>query len=470
MARENQGLQITLIVFVVLTILLGAFCFVFFSQSKDLTAKLTEAQKDAEHAKGAVGSLEDDLKKLKQYIGFTENDDVQTIQETFKKDMAAYASSFPADTQYYHQVVGAMYKSMESAYAQRDEERKTTKMQKAQLAAVDMNVTKQIDPLKAKIQTVETESADAVARANAARDLLKTDKRNLEESLKNQKTAHTTEVTELQGKATALAQELKKKADDYGVVRQKLEDITRPNPDRFQGAVDYVSQHDRTVYINLGWADGLRPQVNFSVYPAEENQVTELARKAKIEVTEVIGAHRAKARIISDRPTDPILPQDRLFTAIWSPNEPRHFALTGSFDLNNDGQSDLDRIHTLIELNGGVVDAPRDAEGKRHGKLSIDTRFLIVGKEPDASSPPDALKDHTDMITQANDHKIEKIKLSDFLDMVGWKPEVEVSQYDATGNANLPMQPHEHVQQPGNPISEIFKPRKPPRSSGGSAF
>ena len=45
MARENQGLQIALIIFVILTIILGVTTFLFFRQYEEATAKAEDLNK-----------------------------------------------------------------------------------------------------------------------------------------------------------------------------------------------------------------------------------------------------------------------------------------------------------------------------------------------------------------------------------------------------------------------------------------
>ena len=169
-------------------------------------------------------------------------------------------------------------------------------------------------------------------------------------------------------------------------LKEKVESMqsTAP-PEKFQGDVRWVNQHQRVVWISLGRADSLQPRTTFSVYAAGTDQMTEVGKKASIEVTEVLGDHLAEAKILDDQTANPIVPGDRIFTPVWSLGEKRHFAIAGLIDLNGDGRfepAELQRLCTLIEMNGGVVDAPLDAEGKRRGKMTLDTRYLIEGKDP----------------------------------------------------------------------------------------
>ena len=244
------------------------------------------------------------------------------------------------------------------------------------------------------------------------------------------------------------------------------------NPDRFHGEIRWVNQRGGIVWLNLGRVDALRPQTTFSVYSAGTNDMSEIGKKASIEVTQILGSHLAQARILKDDATDPILPGDKIYTPVWSLGEKRHFAIAGMIDLNRDGHcdpSELQRLHTLIELNGGVVDSPMDAKGKRHGEMTTDTRYLILGGEPDMAAV-EQQQDFSDMNKKAKTLRVEQITLEKFLDRMGWKRQSEMVAFGGGDGATIPVSPDESPRVSGGKISDLFKPRRPPRSSGGSAY
>ena len=78
------------------------------------------------------------------------------------------------------------------------------------------------------------------------------------------------------------------------------------------------------VHLNLGSADALHRQVNFSVFAADTLDHTKTAKKASLEVTEVLGDHLSEAAILEDKPGDPVTPGDKVYTLIWSPGERMH--------------------------------------------------------------------------------------------------------------------------------------------------
>ena len=87
------------------------------------------------------------------------------------------------------------------------------------------------------------------------------------------------------------------------------------------------------------------------------------------------------ARITKSELIKPILQGDIVANLIWDTDRTNVFVIAGDFDLDNDEQIDnngADKIKTLIEKWGGRVD---DA-------LSIDTNFLVLGKQPQVLQKP----------------------------------------------------------------------------------
>ena len=151
------------------------------------------------------------------------------------------------------------------------------------------------------------------------------------------------------------------------------------------GRISWVNQNG-TVWINLGTADSLRRQVTFSVFDADLHDAAKASKKGSIEVTRLLGDHMAEARITNDDPTNPILTGDNIYSQIWHRGKKLHFALTGVIDIDGDGQSDMQLARDLIELNGGVVDAYLDDDGKVQGEITANTRYLVSGEAPEKSA------------------------------------------------------------------------------------
>ena len=158
------------------------------------------------------------------------------------------------------------------------------------------------------------------------------------------------------------------------------------DPDPFaqpaDGLIRYVNQRDRTAWINLGEADELRPQVTFSVYGGDQNDALGAERKGSIEVTRVLSDHMAEAKITDDQATRPLMAGDKIYSQVWNRGRQVGFAIAGVIDIDGDGRSDLDQLKQIIVINNGKVDAVPGEGGEIDGKMTVDTRYLILGEHP----------------------------------------------------------------------------------------
>jgi hypothetical protein len=181
------------------------------------------------------------------------------------------------------------------------------------------------------------------------------------------------------------------------------------------------------VWINVGHADGLTRQTTFSVYDHDENGVSSAARKARIEVINITQPHLAECRILEDEIKNPILPGDKIFTPAWSPGQHLHFAINGALFIDNDKYPDNEEVRSIIELNGGVVDAEVGPDGKLSGKgITVQTRYLIRGKAPsekdyEGEEGKNAFENWSNLTTRAEKDGVEIIDITRFLNMMGWK-------------------------------------------------
>jgi hypothetical protein len=240
---------------------------------------------------------------------------------------------------------------------------------------------------------------------------------------------------------------------------QKVRDSADESFEVPDGEVIWAVQRTGTVYINLGHADALRPQISFSVYGADDNNAARAEKKGSIEVTKVIDAHMAEARITDDTLSEPILPGDKIYTPIWHPGRKVHFALAGFIDIDGDGTSDRDRVQDLIVSNGGVLDE----------ELSVNTRYLIDGGVAElgrnvSEAEQEQTRSYSEMISQANKHGIRRIFVSDFLDNVGFTTEARSVQLGTGATADdFPARaPGERRSQLRVPNARKFRERQPP--------
>lgn len=468
MARENQGLQIALIIFVMLTIILGVTTFLFFRQYDEATIEAAKAREDANSSRTAYNNSEEFNRKLKEMLGFAETDKIDTIDEKYREDMETYASTFAEDNRYYRPVLQYLHDTIVELKQELEAEKTARVKVEADLVAREEVVKPQIDKAKAAAgqageelteerSKFEKDRSDFIAKQNALAAKLEAARKEGEATLaKLQDTLNDTV------KRFNIVKQL---AEDRG---EKLKSVQKETFEVADGEITWVNQRNGTVWINLGRADSLGRQTSFSVYAADTNDVTKSGKKASIEITQLLGDHVAEARIIEDRISDPILPGDKIHTPVWSPGTKTHFALTGVIDIDGDGKSDLEKVRSLIAINGGVVDAWMD-DKDIHGKMTVDTRYLVKGSAP---TKPEAINLQSKMIGDADKLGIKKIQLPELLVRMGWKNQTPVVRFGPGANPkDFRAVPRDGVNRvSGGNVSGLFKERRPPRSGSGGAY
>jgi len=469
MARENQGLHAALIVFVVLTIILAVTTFVFFSQYNDANKKAEDYKRRGDENENLARDKDKSLIEFQQMMGFAPTDTPETVRDRFNDDMTKYAPRDLDDqSRVYREVVkrqDEIIKDTDQNY--RDEVDKVKKLEET-LAGINALVDAKIAQFESRAKEAETDHQREAKKFAEDSDRLKQMQETLADDLSQTK-KDATEQLGLKEKLIAdLKQDVNTITDAYEVVKKTVDKMTQEIPDQFQGEIALVDQRSGTVWINRGHDDALRPQTKFSVFPAGSGNVSEVEKKASIEITRVLGGHLAEARILDNSPLDPIQVGDKIYTPIWNVGQRRHVALVGIIDLDGDGRSDLQRMHTLVEMNGGVVDAPMDAQGTRHGKMTMDTRYLIVGKEFEASSAASLREDYVKITAESEKLRIETITLEKFLELMGWVRQIQVARFGS--GEDFPVERATSPSVSSGQISERYKPRHPPRSSKSTGY
>lgn len=481
MARENQGLQIALIVFVMLTIIFGVVAFISYRNYSEALANVQDQTRKAADEKKNADKYLDELTQLKQRVdSFQATDDTAKVLETIKKEVSLdVMQSFPEANRTCLKAIRALndalldkskalaaekdnYAKLKAAYDQRE----SVSQQQIKLAT-DIAAKANNDRIADRGERIkERDKAVADSETQLAKNKEIRSKAEQDNQLaKNEVDAAKKETQTFKG----LAQNRE----------EKIAKLTKATFDAPAGKIEWVDQRTRHVWINLGQSSHLSRLTSFSVYDSQASNVAHAEPKASIEVTDILGPTLAMARIVSEvKASDPILVGDVIHTPIWTPGQKKHFALVGFIDIDKDGRSDQDMIVKLIESSGGTVDSFFDSkEGRRKGKLTVDTNYLVRGAEPKGSEKAEDdegsgkvfqqwVKDWNDATNQANDYAIRTVPVDEFLSMMGYKPDARVIDYRRPDPQSLRAQPPEGGQKKssGN-VSPLFQPRNPP--SGG---
>jgi hypothetical protein len=468
-SREAQGYQIAVIIFAVLPAVLAITTYVFYSQSEtnkkelvDIQAKLKQADASEKkhlyrelalmHVLGVQGVDEARVDAAKGATG--EDPEIATIRDQFKKDMEMFGSEVAAEGQSRNYrtlpgyLLGVISKRNVDVSVKEDAAKKLLSEKTAFEKSESARAKKAEDTQKLAEDDLKEERVkfnDERAKIVEANKKLAADLASKERTYKESEKKTSEERKQLEAQVVAqtkLNAALKTKNKPGGQFE---------SPD---GKITWVNQQLRLVWINVGEADGLQRQTTFSVYnhdqagvipgnSKKEDQATRDASdgglpsraavakpKARIEVLRITGPHVAECRILDNDIANPIMPNDLIHTPVWSPNQEVHFALAGFMDVDNDGTSDRELVRRIIELNGGRIDYELKDDGTvAEDKLSINTRYLVLGTKPTERTGQGVLAEYNNLMNKVEDYNIEELSVQKLLAMMGWKAEEKKIDY-----------------------------------------
>lgn len=467
MVRENQPLQIALIVFVMISILLGVTTYMFFKQADEAVVKAKASSDDATTAKNEKEKVQGENNELRRLMGFAATDTLETISQGFREDMDSAANSVKDTEKTYRKVVNQLNQVVQA---------------KDRSLALKADEFKRVDDLlKAREESTKPRIAEFEAAAKKANEDLTSQRAEFNQQVakvNESKEAEHTQFVASKAKSKAEVERLTdglRMANDNIVklrtttefFRQQNEKWVHPLAQRPLGQITFVNAAQRRVSINLGFLDHLNLQTKFNVYPAGAADIGGAEKKGVIEVVQLLGEHQAEARIVDDQIRDPILKNDVIYTPIWNPGEKKHFALVGTMDLNGDGKNLVSMVKTLIEQNGGVVDAYMDEKGKKVGSVTQGTRYVILGHEPDEKAGPKVLGAYQGILQEADRVSATKKTLAQLREELGYKPGasgVEIQKF-GSGNTFRGRAPEEGLRTSTGNTSKLYEDRVPPKNT-----
>lgn len=477
-SRENQSLQIALMVFALLTVVLAVTTYIGFKQygdqrkeNENLNTRLSDNQSE-------VRKSVTEQNRFKEMMGFSIDDELVKIDELFKADFDEYAKKYgvnlPEEEHSYKRAAEYLGNDLKDIRLRETAARQREQSLKDKLAKVQGDAGKQIQEYQAQMEAIKKDKDGEAATFDQQRAGFKKQTAEMtkqldqdRKELANLQASKETQVSLLKDKVGKIERQL------FRVSKEK-EQIVAASFEVADGKVARVNQGSKTIWINLGSRDGLMPRVMFSVYDADDNNAATATKKAGVEVTQILGPHLAEARIVSDTVSNPMVRGDQIYSPIWHRGRAESFAISGFIDLDGDGESDLEQVRDLVQINGGVIDAEIGDDGSISGKMTVNTRYLVKGEQPKAGKGPEkddlesikaAAETYSRMESEANNLGIEKISVAEFLDRMGWRapnrtvrlgrsadPNQFLAEPSATGRRTTSVAP-----------SEQFRRRRPPR-------
>lgn len=454
-ARQDQGLQIALIIFIFLFVGTFVLWYLYFRSASELQTQLTQVQSELRNEQSRAGNLQSENQRYRQMMGFDELENFDNVNTTFEQDMERFGKTFDESRRFYRDLLEYVHDENDRIAAREAAAKQQIKELNEKLLAAEAEKEKQIEQFEAQMKKSQEDAAAERNSFGHDRADLEATKKKLQENLDSQRTA-------LMGQINELRAQLKKAETQLGKserAKQNLLDERAVSSESFEvadGRISWVNQNG-TVWINLGEADSLRRQVTFSVFDTDEHDAANAKKKGSIEVTRLLDDHMAEARVTHDDSRNPILTGDQIYSQVWERGKKLHFALTGIIDLNDDGESDLQLARDLIELNGGVVDAYVDDDGKVVGEMTVGTRYMVMGKYPEATRLAAQRDGWQAMSQDSKTLGIEEVSLTDFLNQMGYRPTEYIVPRGRASSARDPFS------EPltGDDSGDEFRPRGP---------
>lgn len=456
--RESQGMQIALILLVIATVVLCIATYFFWSQGQKAQKQADSLREQSQQNDRNLRDKVTENQKLKGYLGVDPgSSNTEEIDQSYANDMQLFGQSVPEADRNYKNLPAHLAATIKDKNAQINELKAAEAKLKADLAAKE-------EESKNKIGTATDGHKKADMDLQEQRNQFEEEITRLTNTVNDIKKKYEATKKRLSDENRKVSRKLAMTTGDLNNLRQRHEEAedklrrlqvkTFEQPD---GKITHVNQSSGTVYLSIGSADALQRQTTFSVYDVDENNLARAQPKGSIEVTRIMGDHLAEARVLDDTVTDPIISGDMIYSPLWQAGKAVHFALAGSLDADGDGKDDSELIKNLISINGGAIDAIVDNKGIRSGELSIETRYLVVGKSPSRRSNEEGAEEYKRLRDQAESFGVLTLSLDRFLADMGYKAVGKVVALGEGASAN------DFRTERKSPKIERFRPRTPPR-------
>ena len=293
MARENQGLQIALIVFVMLAIVLGVTTFLFYRKYDESFRNAEDNMKMTAKAQADQKQAESDCKDLKRMMGFPESKAIADIRTQFEGDMKL-CGSWNEEVRYYHPILHQLLDAVKSRDGKLEDANKKLADAQDEILRTKASIDTQVEEFKTKMNESGSKVVEVIKQAKDDQSKMVAQKNELAADRDKIRKQAGEDLKQAQSDVQNISKKMQLTDNKLRAAQKKLTTYARNVPDVFSGEVRWVNQYNGTVWINLGRADGLEPQLTFSVYSGDTENLAKATRKASIEVTQVTADHMAE--------------------------------------------------------------------------------------------------------------------------------------------------------------------------------
>jgi len=351
--------------------------------------------------------------------------DFDALQSQYSKDMTLFGPSEPFQNKNYPKLAEYLMRELRARNAQVDSAAKSAEELKLKTDSVVRSETEARKLADNKATELDKQLAEARADFKNKIDELMKINTQTNETLQKKITEHTKEKAKLEASIKVKSEEVTTITARNLSLVQRIEVLENVDFQAVQGKVVDVEAGGSVVYVNVGGADDLRPGVRFSVLNPDVARLKDAKPKAHIEVVEVIGQHQARCKLLASELRVPVLKGDVIYSPAWEKGRKVQFALMGKLDVDGDGSDDRKVVINLIEQSGGVIAEDLSPDGKSTGKMTADTRWLVVGQKFDVNGAEDLdpkIKEfrskYADMQSRARGLAVSQINLDKLLSWI----------------------------------------------------
>lgn len=460
--KENQGLQASIIVLAILVIGLGVGLLLVNNAKKTANARAATAEQSAAQANKDAAEGQAEASTYKEWIGFGEGDNLQSNTELFTADVARFGANMDEESRNYRDLLDNTYEESRKAANNESKAKADLKEMNDRLLALEAQKEAQVKQHQAALKKATDDMAAEKADFAQFRGTIQAENNKIKDDLAKLQTEHDETLAKLNAEKTTLT-------NTIGTLERSIDKLEEgyPNPDEFaqpsDGRVSWVSQQYGKVWIDLGSADGLRPQVTFKVVAVGDADAEKTEEKASIEVVRILDNHMAEARITKDDPKNPVMVGDRIYSLVWDRGRQVGFTIAGFIDIDKDRKSDLEMLKRIIAANNGRVDAAPDETGAQQGDTKVETRYLILGEYPEDPRQQKLRESWVALSDEAEKLGVQSIALDEFLKLMGWQMDTQSVALDAGSRAAdfPPEQRTDDMPRKTRQPAGVFKKRLP---------
>lgn len=479
--REQLGLQVALIVSVILIIFLGVTNFMSCSKAKSDALKASQMAKQVQEAEQVRNQFQfryealkfmitegltienidkaDPMRQIREQLetqlgtkapGALNDREVKSIAENYYQHMAAFGydsdlkRNYSNITDYLLQVVTD--KNQENSTLDQTAQQLT-----AEKNALEETLKKAQQEFNQKLARCEQDKQKQKAAFDQERQRITQEKEQIAQQLQAKDAALTRLANEKKKSEQAAQKLIAELQQSNRRLNNRIAQYERASFESPDGYVTVVNHGLRLCYIDVGSADGMRPQMTFSVYDSDQSEVMIDRPKGSIEVVKVVGPHQTLCKITDDSVDNLIREGDIIHSPAWDPGRPVHFAMMGLIDVNEDGVSDKALVVSLIENNGGVIDP----------QVTPDTRYVIQGAQRNEKTGGEMTARektaYSSMLEAAQQLGVERISPAKVVAYMGWRGDIQVAAIGTSGDRGLKIKPGRTAVKDPEAVIEEFK-------------